>query len=252
MDELFALQQQLARAVRQPELPPPAGVSADRLAVYRELVLNNVSGFIQSTFPVLRQICGASTFDAYIALFFRQSQLDSPYFVDIPQFFLEWLQAQAQACEAQLEPLPPFATELAHYEWLELDLYRRHANWPLDQQTSDTALNLQSQLKLTPLLEVQTYQYPVHQLSVHYQPTAAPTQPTFLALYRDAQQQVKFLQLTALSSASLQLLQQQPSLQAVLDTLAPLVPGLAVAELSEGLLALAQQLLDAGIARLLP
>jgi len=250
MEELFALQQQLARAVRQPELAPPAGVSADRLAVYRELVLNNVSGFIQSTFPVLRQICGASTFDAYIALFFRQSQLDSPYFVDIPQFFLEWL--QAQACQAPLEPLPLFASELAHYEWLELDLYRRHAHWPLDQQTSDAELNLQSELQLTPLLEVQTYQYPVHQLSVHYQPTAAPTQPTFLALYRDAQQQVKFLQLTALSSASLQLLQQQPSLQAVLDTLTPLVPGLAVAELSEGLLALAQQLLDVGIARLAP
>ena len=248
--ELFAIQQQLAAAVREPALPVPLGISRERLAVYRELVLNNVSGFIRSTYPVLRQICGDTLFDQKISAFFRQSQLDSPYFVDIPQAFLDWLPAHAS-------DLPPFALELAHYEWLELDLFRRAV--PAEaapaealHSAAQASLTLNSQLQLTPLLEVVAYQYPVHQLSVQFQPTTPPANPTFLALYRNRAQQVRFLQLTALSSASLQLLQQQPCLQQVLATLMPLVPALAEDELSHGLLTLAQQLLDSGIARLLP
>lgn len=259
LSELFAIQQQLAAAVREPALPAPFGIPSERLAVYRELVLNNVSGFIRSTYPVLRQICGDALFDQKISLFFRQSQLDSPYFVDIPKAFLDWLPAHAS-------DLPPFALELAHYEWLELDLFRRAvpaeaapaeaapaAAWPADALPSaaQAGLTLSSQLQLTPLLEVVAYQYPVQQLSVQFQPAEPPASPTFLALYRNRAQQVCFLQLTALSSASLQLLQQQPCLQQVLATLMPLVPALAEAELRQGLLALAQQLLDSGIARLL-
>ncbi len=255
LSELFAIQQQLAAAVREPALPVPLGIPSERLAVYRELVLNNVSGFVRSTYPVLRQICGDTLFDQKISAFFRQSQLDSPYFVDIPQAFLHWLPAHAS-------DLPPFALELAHYEWLELDLFRRAVPpeavsteaSPIDasQNPLQGGLTLNSQLQLTPLLEVVAYQYPVHQLSVQFQPTTPPANPTFLALYRNSAQQVRFLQLTALSSASLQLLQQHPCLQQVLATLITLVPALAEAELSQGLLTLAQQLLDSGIARLLP
>lgn len=263
LSELFAIQQQLAAAVRERALPAPFGIPSERLAVYRELVLNNVSGFIRSTYPVLRQICGDTLFDQKISLFFRQSELDSPYFVDIPKAFLDWLPAHAS-------DLPPFALELAHYEWLELDLFRRAdateavsteaapaAASPTEalpaaasQSPVQSSLTLSSQLQLTPLLEVVAYQYPVQQLSVQYQPAEPPASPTFLALYRNSAQQVCFLQLTALSSASLQLLQQQPCLQQVLTTLMPLVPALAEAELRQGLLALAQQLLDSGIARL--
>lgn len=265
LSELFAIQQQLAAAVREPALPVLPGMASERLAVYRELVLNNVSGFIRSTYPVLRQICGDVLFDQKINAFFRQSQLDSPYFVDIPKAFLDWLPAHAT-------DLPPFALELAHYEWLELELFRRTdaveavpteaaaaAGLPTEaspaaasQSPGQSGLTLTSQLQLTPLLEVVAYQYPVHQLSVQYQPAEPPASPTFLALYRNRAQQVRFLQLTALSSASLQLLQQQPCLQQVLATLSPLVPALSDAELSQGLLTLAQQLLDSGIARLLP
>jgi len=250
MNELFTLQRQLADAVRYPQLETPSGVSVDRLSVYRDLVINNVSNFVCSTYPILRQICTPSVFDQKIVHFFQQTQLDSPYFVDIPKYFLDWLAGNTF-------DLPPFALELAHYEWLELDIFKRIQSeaTKADNQNQvhfgSELLSKDAALTLSSLVEVVAYQYPVHQLSIHNQPSTPPQEATFLALYRGNDEQVHFLQLDALSTATMQLLLQQPGnhLQYIVQTLQSLVPGLPKSELNNGLTELLKKLYSCGIVR---
>lgn len=245
MKPLFFVQQQLADAVRYPHRQTVLDIAPERLAVYRELVLNNVSTFIRSTFPVLRQICGDELFDLKINTFFQQSQLDSPYFIEIPQFFLKWLSEHDDG-------LPSFATELAHYEWLELDLFRRTGTVEFNTAQILTDPTDTSRVKLSALLEVVAYQYPVHQLSVHYQPTEPPEQPTFLALYRGQDDQVHFMQLTALSAATLQVLmeQQDCKVDEAVAALTSMVPTMEKAQIQQGIFDLLKQLSKLGIAEI--
>lgn len=251
MTSLFAIQQQFAAAVRDHAAEVPAGIDAERLTVYRELVINNVANFVRSTFPVLRQLCPPEVFEQKISQFFQQSQLDSPYFIEIPAAFLQWLPDHCT-------DLPPFALELAHYEWLELELFRRDtADWSatasqaLSAQAAATLMLAGCQLQISPLLDVAAYQFPVHQLSVTYQPMTAPEQPTFLAIYRGQDEQVHFMQLDAMSCATIQLLQEaELSLTDIADTLSTLAPGLNRDDITAGALKLLQQLNQAGLVRL--
>lgn len=251
MSSLFALQHQFAAAVKDQTAAVPEGIASERLAVYRELVINNVANFVSSTFPVLRQLCQPQVFEQKISAFFQQTQLDSPYFIEIPAAFLQWL---SDHCD----DLPPFALELAHYEWLELDLFRREtvelsatAGQTLSADAVATLILAGGRLQMSPLLEVAAYQFPVHQLSVAYQPMTAPEQPTFLALYRGQDDQVHFMQLDALSTATIQLLQEaELSLTDLVDTLSTLAPGLNRDDIAAGALKLLQQLHQAGLVRL--
>lgn len=242
MNELFAIQKQMADAVRFPIQAAPFGIQQERLEVYRELVLNNVSNFVRSAFPVLRQICGDDVFDTKIRQFFQESQLDSPYFVEIPEAFMHWLQEH-------VENLPPFALELAHYEWLELELFRRDAEQQSNAQSltwsADFALSDFEHwaIAISSLLEVAAYQFPVHQLSLQYQPTSLPEQPTFLAVYRGADDQVQFMQLDAPSAATIQLLQSSAmTFYQLIAAIAKLVPGLDREAITAGVINLLRQL----------
>lgn len=253
MNQLFVIQKQLADAVRFPNELAPHGIEQERLDVYRELVINNVANFVRSAFPVLRGICGDDVFDKKIRQFFQQSQLDSPYFVEIPEAFLGWLQENAA-------DLPAFALELAHYEWLELELFRREekghpSRTPLiwsDQLRSESPDNDHQAIAISSLLEVAAFQYPVHQLSEHYQPIEPPEQPTFLAVYRGLDDQVHFMQLDALSTATIQLLQSSDySFNELATVISQLIPQMNPADVRAGILSLLDKLVIQGLVRYL-
>lgn len=241
---LLQLMQRVADAVRDPSQPAPAGMADTRLAVYRELVLNNIRSFVRSAFPVLRSIVGDELWDAKIGVFVQQTAMHSPYFIDIPKAFYDWLLEHA-------DDLPPFAVELAYYEWLELDLYRRQRPLPALSTPLDVTAMATKVWQLAACVELVASRFPVHQLSASQQWQAPPAEPTFLALYRDATGQVQFMQLTALSMAVLQLLQAQPQpLEQLQAQLAPLVPQLCADQLLQGLKQLLSQCLQQGVVTL--
>jgi len=250
MNQLFAIQRQLADAVRFPDELVPHGIEQERLDVYRELVINNVANFVRSAFPVLRGICGEDIFDTKIRQFFQQSQLDSPYFVEIPEAFLGWLKDNAA-------DLPAFALELANYEWLELELFRREEHDPsvaplvLSEELSfESSDNHNQAITISSLLEVAAFKFPVHQLSMQYQPTEPPEQPIFLAVYRGLDEQVHFMQLDALSIATIQLLQSSDySFNELVNLISQLVPQIPPTEIQMGILSLLEKLRIQGIIR---
>ena len=172
-------QRALAARIRQPAQQPLLdGITAERMAVYETLFFNNIEGFISGAFPVLRRLFEASRWQRLVRSFIATHQARTPFFLQISQEFLAWLQ-QGYVAEAGD---PPFMLELAHYEWVELAL-----------DVSDAQVPAQG---WSPLAWPLAYQWPVQRIGVDYQPLTPPAEPTCLLVWRDAQDKVRFMQLS--------------------------------------------------------
>ena len=84
-------QRDFARRCRDPRAARPAGVPARRMAVYEELLFNNITGFLDACFPVCRQLVGEVTWRRLNRGFFRDWRSATPIFREIPQEFLTYL-----------------------------------------------------------------------------------------------------------------------------------------------------------------
>ena len=199
-------QVQLAFAahIRDPENhPAPADVQPARMQIYRELFFNNVESFIAAGFPVLRAILDDNHWQALIQDFFARHRSQTPYFSGIPEEFLAYLQDERGVRAED----PSFLLELAHYEWVEMALAIADGEPP----TAGTALfddPLAQTIVLSELAWPLAYRFPVHQIGRSFQPTEPPAEPTCLAVYRDREDQVRFLELNPVTYRLLQILQE--------------------------------------------
>lgn len=174
-----ALQRAFAARIRRPgEQPLLEGIDAERMAIYESLFFNNIESFISGAFPVLRTLFETPRWNRLVRGFIAEHRAATPYFLEISQEFLGWLQ---QGYVAQAGD-PPFILELAHYEWVELaldvsDATPAHGGW--------SAL-------AWPL----AYRWPVQRLGSDYQPDTPPEQATCLLAWRDPHDKVRFMQLS--------------------------------------------------------
>ena len=72
----------------------PAQVKDARMAVYREIVFNNIFGSVSACFPVCKSILNARAWKKLVREFFAQHQATTPIFREIPQQFLQFLKTQ--------------------------------------------------------------------------------------------------------------------------------------------------------------
>lgn len=223
------LQQQFVAHIRNPKLPRPADVPQKRMQVYNELFFNNVQGFVNSAFPVLRTLYQPDNWTSLVRHFFSGYSCTSPYFLDIAEHFLHFLQHSYQPVSTD----PVFLTELAHYEWAELHLATKILSKP---EQSVNAEQLQTQaLQLSELSLVLAYPYQVHQISRQYQPEK-PGELCCYLLYRDAEDDVKFSLINTVTAALLHALQQSPgiTIDSLIATLAEQVPQYSHQQLRQG------------------
>ncbi|MPT18178.1 HvfC family RiPP maturation protein [Ectopseudomonas guguanensis] len=192
-------QRDFAARIRQPEVQPLLpGISGERMAIYEELFFNNVASLVSGAFPVLRGILGAERWQRLLRAFFAEHRASTPYFLEISQEFIAWLQ---QGYRAEPDD-PAFVLELAHYEWVELAL-----------DVSDAKLPAQG---WSPLAWPLAYQWPVQMIGVDHHPTQPPAEPTCLLVWRDRQEQVRFMQLAPFAyRLALRLQAGEPSGQAL-------------------------------------
>lgn len=217
-------QREFTAHIRDPKgAKRPAGVPARRMKVYNELLYNNMEGFLLSCFPVCRKLLGKRRWDRLVRAFFRDHASHTPYFRQIPEEFLKFLQ-DAWAPDADM---PEFLPELAHYEWveLELDTSDRDARLPAHDPAGDLWAG---GVVLNPVLRVLAYRWPVHRLSPRFKPTEAPAQATFFLAFRDAGQKVRFVLINPVTARLLALLQESDSLSGA-DVLARLEVELSMA-----------------------
>lgn len=181
---------------------PIDNVSQQRMQLYRQLVYNNIAGCLKPVFPTTKSLLNKTQWQTLVNGFIERQTMPSPYYCDISQLFVAFLTALPQ------DQLPyPFIAELAHYEWIELDL-ELQAN--LTQSNHPELIEANSQIHISPLTRLLTYQYPVHQISTDFLPAQPPDEPTFLVAYRNGDDQVTFQHLNALSMCLLEVIQQQP------------------------------------------
>lgn len=188
--------------IRDPRgAPRPAGVPARRMRVYNELLYNNIENFLLACFPVCRKVLGKRRWSRLVRDFFRGHACATPFFRRIPEEFLDYLATSW----SDSGDGPDFLPELAHYEWVELELETSDADARLPACDASGDL-LAGRPLLNPVLRVLAYRYPVHRLSSRYRPVEAPAEPTFLLAFRDAGLKVRFEHVSAATARLLDIL----------------------------------------------
>ncbi len=184
------IQKAFSDAIRDPvNHPNVAGIDQRHMNVYRELFFNNVEGFISGGFPVLMELFSEEQQIQLVRDFFIKHNCHSPYFLKISEEFLEYLLV------SELDFLPEFSYQLAHWEWMELyaDVYKE-----TQSQAILTELDFEADIiSITQSAWCQAYDYPVHKISSenHCEPKVS-----YLMVYRNPQLEVGFIEINPLSA----------------------------------------------------
>ena len=206
--EFKKVQYAFAKYLRNPENNPrPDNIEARRMKIYSELFYNNVEGFMSNAYPVLRELTEDEKWHRMIRDYFEKHNASTPLFQEMPREFLKYLENEREAEQDDY----PFMLELAHYEWVELAL--SVTDIENDYTHIDTEGDL---LNGVPVLSKTAwplnYNYPVHEISAECLPEQPGEQPTYLVVYRNAEDEVHFLDINPVTAQLLQLITEDSNL----------------------------------------
>lgn len=199
-------QQDFTAYIRAPKTQAkPKGVAKTRIAVYEEIVFNNLFDAVSACFPIAQKILGKRTWLHLVQSFLRNHSANSPFFRKIPEEFLSFL---AQKNHAETLNLPDYFFSLCHYEWVELAV--SSSNKQIDLSLIDHEISvidhavLDRKVVFTPSIQLLSYDYAVQTIS----PGKRPQQPvsTQLLVYRNSVDAVKFVALNTVTFRLLSLL----------------------------------------------
>lgn len=204
--------------IRDPEnVPAPEGIEDRRIGIYRELFYNNIEGFVSSGFPVLRSLYSDEHWHALVRDFFIRHRNHTPYFLELSQEFIEYLENERELQDTDY----PFMLELAHYEWVELALSIDETE--IDELTTDTEGDLLAgHPVISPLAWPLSYSYPVHRIGSDFVPEQPGEQPTHIMVYRNRADEVNFMEMNPVTARLVHLLQDDENMtgQAALEQIA--------------------------------
>jgi len=218
------------RWLRHPDsAPAPAGIEARRLAIYRELLFNNVMTFVEGTFPVAMALLPGALSERLKSGFFADFACTSPFFYDISLHFREYVDSldwpELAGC--------PWLPELLHYEWMELAAdISETPNACADAGTllaGDDFPSGARPLRLAAPVWPLAYQWPVQRWTRATDPASLAPEPTCLLLWRDAREQVRALPVEPLAAWLAEHMLAAPegiTLTALADQLTAATPGL--------------------------
>jgi hypothetical protein len=182
-------QADFAAHIRHPQQhPAPAHIEDRRLEIYRNLFYNNIESFLASGFPILKSLINKDNWAAMVRDFMHRHQSHSPYFLQIGEGFLAYLQNEYQPGLND----PGFMLELAHYEWVELALDVSSAEIPTNIQQQGNVLDDHPMPSPTAWRFI--YQYPVHLIGPEFQPAEPGPEATALIIYRNIELHIGFME----------------------------------------------------------
>ncbi len=166
--------------LRDPEhVEAPDGIEDRRIAIYRDLLFNNIESFLRDGFPVLHSVYPKPDWLRLVRRFFADHRSKSPYFLEIAAEFVDFLENEYQPVNSD----PAFLLELAHYEWVELALMVSREDAMPDDLSRQGDL-LQDIPVLSPLAECLSYHWPVQHIRADFQPDKPLEQPQFIIISR--------------------------------------------------------------------
>jgi len=187
--------------------PIPNNVDEERMAVYREGVYNNIFESTSVCFPVCQQTIGEQDWEAIVKRFVATHHASSPLFREVPYELVKFLENDAET--------PHYVKQLAHYEWVELAV----AGMRTEIQPLSKKPNLLDEIPiLAPAHMLLQYDYPVQKISATCKPTA--TEITYLLVFRNEGDEVKFIELNPMVYMMLDRIQQGMTGKKALNALA--------------------------------
>ncbi|MGD9498959.1 MAG: DUF2063 domain-containing protein [Halothiobacillus sp.] len=216
--DFLALQAQFAAFIRDPaHAPVPKGCDPERMQLYHQLFFNNIDGILENTFERSRAHIADDQWQELVRTFFSTVPQHSPYLVDVPARFLEFLQEQTTVA------LPEPVLELAAFEAtlhecrMAEDITLPEATESLPDDVFDAAWQPHPQGVLFESV------YPVNQAD--FSLDEVPAEPTLLWIQRDDAGVVQIYYLSAASARWLVLL----------DAHSGATPGASLAQLAREL-----------------
>lgn len=213
LPEFREVQLAFAAHIRDPlDHPVPQGIDARRMQVYVELFFNSIESLLAGCFPVSKRLLEEQAWRSLVREFIHHHPSESPYFLEVSQEFLSFVQ------DAAVAGLPDFLLELLHYEWVELALGVSDVEFPVEDVDPAGDL-LEGEVVVSPLARCLAYRYPVHEIGPHNQPSTVPERPTELIVYRRRDDSVHFMRVNSLTLRLLALLAEASSGREALEAL---------------------------------
>lgn len=184
-------QRQFLNYLRQPQAAQlPAGFAPERLAVYADLLYNKFDESLSACFPVMHSLLSKVNWRALLLDFIAEHRCLTPYYRQIPDEFLHYLQYERQSADEW-----PFLAELAHFEWIELQLSIAESEPVTRKQLSDTELLTHIPV-FAPVMQLLYYRWPVQDIGPNFLPMEPTETVTHILGFRDSEDQVRFVKLS--------------------------------------------------------
>ncbi|MGN5753760.1 DNA-binding domain-containing protein [Acinetobacter calcoaceticus] len=180
------MQQQFCEWIRDPDLEIPQELPVERMQIYRDLLFNNVSSFIDLVYPVARAMLPELKWQQVLSEFFQKARCRSPLYNDISLEFREYLAEQRHPIMQEY----PWLAELLQFEWLELYLDT--------VEIEDVVLHENYAWQLSTQVWVLVYQYPVYRWTTLTTQEQVELSPSAVMVWRDEQDRVRIEQLSPL------------------------------------------------------
>lgn len=167
---LKKFQKDFTQHIRNPVLnAKPENVPARRMNVYNELLFNTIEDVLAGCFPICKEVLGKRKWKNLVRDFFTQHVCVRPFYRQVPEEFVEYLSEERKKSSD-----PKFLPYLAHYEWMELNIYSSPENKPY---------------------KLLAYPYPVHQIKKETSKKIKESN-SYYFFYRDNKENVDWMLLS--------------------------------------------------------
>ncbi|HKQ69426.1 MAG TPA: putative DNA-binding domain-containing protein [Polyangiaceae bacterium] len=156
------------------------GGDVKRWQAYRRMVRSRFYQTIDHGFERLASALGEERFHQLVDAFLATEPPRSPYLRDLPREFLRFFEARWPSLRGEIT-LPPYALDLARYEWAELETAY---SFEEVRAAEVGPLAMDAVAVLSPAHRLLELSYAVHTLGVAGDDAVAE-RPTWLCLYRD-------------------------------------------------------------------
>lgn len=183
-----AFQREFTLHIRNPKKhPKPRGLNRQRMQIYSDTLYTQIADTVSACYPILASIVGARKWQRLIRGFFADYRCHTPYLRQVPEEFLNYLQNESFGSAVY----PDYMIELAHYEWVELALSTSNRDEFLGEYSPDGDLLAEIPIA-NPVMSNLAYRYPVHRIGPHFKPKLQPQEMTYLLVYRDTTDEIRF------------------------------------------------------------
>ena len=201
----------LARHLRDPlTVPTPAGVDPQEATVCTQDMVRHVCNVLAPAFPLTQVLLGDDIWEHSVRLFLKNAPNHAPWASTTQRAFAD------HVCDSpDLQNLPAWLQDLAHFEWLQSAVATTPVQWPVFDVDADV---MQHAVVLNPTHVEAAYEWPVHSIDTEHKPD--DMQSVYVSVLRDLDDVLHVFESSMFRSQLLDLLREGQTGKQVFEVLA--------------------------------